>query len=208
VTRSEFNQWFAEFSACFPGISAWLERVCEGENAPTAVAIVGSWYKVLSDLDYAACVTAVEQIHRGEVDEPKSFDRYPRVIRAMVRRGGGGARASTIERPQRVVIDGHLCYACRVCCDSGWVEVFDPRHYAEVRGANYDPSAVIGRMIYSVVVHCACDYGQRVRDRQRKPTATYSVSQMIPWEPHGNLDRLKEALCDGLAAMDNSDIPH
>lgn len=161
MTWDEFRgEWLPAHCAAFTGIRTWLSRTTKGADAPSETQVLKGWYGVLREVDLEAALAASQRMHAGEVEEPKGFDRHP----AAIRRACGVSRRSAAVGP-RFDADGNQTYACRDCCDEGWIRCWHP---VSIKAAREERLGQPGT-IYSNAVVCHCPAGNRHDGRREYP---------------------------------------
>ena len=157
MIQIEFDEWLRYTQECFTGIEPWLSRITKmGENPPTRKGVLHKWFLALQDVSLSAAKDATAKIHRGEIEEPKGFDRLPAAIRKA-----SGVTKKHFERSwdhDRYDADGNQTYSCLTCFDQGWVFCWHPVSMKAVTSGNLGEPFTL----YSVVVFCNCEAG---RDR-------------------------------------------
>jgi hypothetical protein len=152
VTHEQFLEWYAHHRSAFPGIDAWLgriDRAAKSEADLRSADVLRGWRRVLADIELADAKRATDEMARGDIDEPRSFDGHAKAIRRS-------AKASRFERgkgPGRVVwFDGERSVRCSVCGDAGLVIVFHPKSMQAARQGTLDRLSS-----YSCGVACTCE---------------------------------------------------
>ncbi len=160
MTQDEFKEWLAYAKECFTGIEPWLSRIVRrGDKPPTRNGVLFKWFLAMQDVALSAAKDATAKIHRGEIEEPKCYDRLPAAIRKAA-----GAIAEKREMPwdrQHYDADGNRTYLCLNCWDVGLVVCWHP---VSMKAA-VDGSLGQHFTLYRVAVPCTCEAG-----RARAPT--------------------------------------
>ena len=157
MTWDEFDgTWLPGHIARFTGIRDWLAKVTRGSEAPSYEAILRGWYRVLQDVDLAAAVRASEAMHRGEIEEPKGFDRHPKEIRSAAGISSRSSKAPWLD--VRHDAAGNQTFACLLCQDWGWVECWHPATVAAIARDGLPKDRLL-QPIYACVFRCTCRAG-------------------------------------------------
>lgn len=124
MNRQEFYQWFKHFRACYPGVIAWLGKFPEAKDErrpmePTQGEIVTQWEHALASADLKHATEAVSRCHRGDEEQPNSFDLWPQQVRKIASRL---ARETNFTAPRQYDTPEPRYY-CPYCKDTGNVYI-------------------------------------------------------------------------------------
>jgi hypothetical protein len=150
VTDKEFHDWFAYHLSCFTGIAAWLDKATKGTSAPSRKDILARWYGVLRGVTLADAKAATLQIHSGEVEEPKGFDRHPAAVRRLCK-----DNTNEYHGPKRDA-DGNETFTCALCLDIGYVMVWGERTVQHVEKHGWEHAPIV-----TAAAVCICDAGNK-----------------------------------------------
>ncbi|MFA5056542.1 MAG: hypothetical protein WC485_00380 [Opitutaceae bacterium] len=127
-----------------------MAKLEASHDGPATRNVMKSWYGVLRNVDLAAAKAASHQMHAGEIEEPKGFDRHP----AAIRRACGVARRQRDSETPRYDADGNQMFVCLTCFDDGWVRCWHPASVAEVAA-----NGITAKPLYAAVFPCKCRAG-------------------------------------------------
>lgn len=158
MTDIEFKNWFNRcFRAAFRAVDSWLAKLPTDSDrgdseAVTQGDVMRSWRNALRDVTQSEAESVVAEIQRGDIEEPRAFDGFPRTIRAA-------AKKNRVPVGREKYINGVRVFSCQKCQDEGTLIVADPKDaWAFLHGEPYRP----GRAAQCRV---ACDCGTA---KQRK----------------------------------------
>lgn len=181
MTKEQFAQWFAYHSAAFTGIAAWLEKVTKGPESPPRIQVLRAWLRTLEDCDLAEAKAATDAMARGEIEEPKGFDRHPAAIRAACGKSRRQrAKSYEIERYENGDPDrGARLYCCPLCQDTGAVLCWHQQNIRDVLDGTFAAKRERGKAfrLYEQAVPCDCEAG---RDRFPKAPARFDPDRALP----------------------------
>lgn len=145
MTKDEFNQWKADLFSRFPAIGQWVRGLGTEESVR---GLLGAWMEALVDRDLADCLTVNKLLSVGEHSGPGQFPSDWQILPARVRRLAGELHYDRESRKLReaeaeslVNSKGEPRYRCKVCWDTGRVQVANPSAVrAAANGLPYAPS--------------------------------------------------------------------
>lgn len=178
MTKEQFREWIAHHQAAFPGIASWLAKIDKAADSPTdlrSAAILGSWFRVLADVELIDAKAATDAMAKGDIDEPRSYDGHAKAVRkAGKTRTFDRGRQQQRSGPQ--YIGGEQVFRCGDCLDSGMILVWHQRSMQAVRDGTFG-----GRLTrYSCGVKCTCPAGEKWRHIEH----AFDPKLMVPCDYH------------------------
>ena len=143
----EFKQWLAYHMARYPNLETWLANLDKGETV-SRKEVIQSWYSLLKSIDLQDAKKATDTLFESGVDLKPS--ETPRLIKETVIRG-----AEDLARQLRPkYAHGVETFTCKLCRDSGWVDIWHPDFVAALRKGDADAFP------YKAVAYCTCAKGE------------------------------------------------
>ena len=157
MTEPELQDWIRHHGACYPGMLKFLEKLPMKASSTTTEsdlvllrpAVLKQWYCTLRDVDLDKAKAASDAMHKGDIEEPRGWDRHPTAIRKHA------IQNQDAKSYQPFRVDGERTYRCAACQDEGWIFCWHPATVAKVR-----KSAEFKQPLYDCVAPCTCERGE------------------------------------------------
>lgn len=150
MTRDEFDDWYDQHAAHFPGLLTWMGKFSKDRQA----AISGVWHKHLATCELDDCLKATESLYAQGGRAPV-YERHPQAIRSIVRKL---ELARIGEELEPRFVEGERVFGCLLCEDDGLVRCWHPKTVAAAAdGTLGEPFTM-----YACTVACSCAAGDRV----------------------------------------------
>ena len=197
MEKAEFNDWWADFCARFPGKS-------RGFDNP---ATLRTWFEILQESDHQAALAASAALQSGEMEFPASWDRIPVVVRDRAEMVEVNWRLSEARRrTQHYGGSNDTGPRACVCVGTGLVLVCDiseVRTYEQTGDWLDDQDIPVVRSRRGVPCSCRRGDGLAVhvqRGRKGKTVLTnrprYDPEQFCLWPHTGDRQRVVDAWLD------------
>lgn len=168
MNKTEFGKWFdGVHASCFPNVASWLGNIA-ASDPERARSIKAEWMRQLKAVSYRAAGAA----SRSLADDG-SRDLHPSEHPGEIVRRAIGETQQQYRLPEpRYGINGEPLFACLLCEDSGWRQVYHPKTVAAIRrGVTPSP------YLYTCLVACSCNAGDYRANRQN--SARYDAARHV-----------------------------
>lgn len=183
MTRDEFDLWFDEHSAYFPGIRTWLGKLDQHARAVTTV-----WFESLKRYELVDALAASQRMY----DQGRSavYEKHVQVIRAILREI---EHERTVEAIKPRFVDGQQVYQCPRCEDDGRLIAYQQRTLKAAREGTLDePGAVV-----TCAVACQCSAG----DHRARDLARYDPRRWLLEGTYPTREAERQAITEFVASM-------
>lgn len=188
MTPEQFEQWLSRAQDLFPGVRNYFDK------ANDANAVKRKWAEIITPFDYQDAKLAIDRMYEGDVEQPRSMSELPRVLKSLLRRGGGTSpateavycRCQNPECGRRFKI-ARVCYwcksenwsierECRYCEDIGVVVIWSLEAMQRIQKAINEDDAYEPLHYETESVRCICERG----NAKRFPKLVFNPNCMCP----------------------------
>lgn len=164
MNRDEFDQFFKDHTARYPGFHTWMQT-----KVPDQEGTYARWVEVMRFAELEDAKTASAKMYESQ-DEPRGYEKHWPQLAAMARKIR--TARSFHERERSRMVDDQETYRCLQCRDVGVLWVWSPASVNFASRKHENPSYPAGAAkdlgetgsLYQCVVACNCAAG---KDRQR-----------------------------------------
>lgn len=194
--NDEFDMWYRNHLTAFPSINTWLAKFPAGgvddtSEQITAYRIGQRWRRLLSNVPLAIAIEATDKMERGEIKEPRGFDRHAQAIYGYWKSTQKGS--PTQQRKIRLV-DGEPVFDCLDCGDSLIVLVFTEKAVAQARLGDFDDLDYLRE-----AMACDCRASLELNRRRKRPYVVFDRrGNVLSCQPD-SIEKLREFVSQEVA---------